>query len=285
MRRSQPAGMLPAGCERRAFSYGDIEQVASAMAGIDGLFLLVPFDEQMVAWSEQVVAEAVRQGVKFIVRLSGLGAAVDCASAMGALHGQIDERVRASGIDYCILRCNSFMQNFTGHYGGMIRRHRLIALPEGDARSCFIDTADIAAVAARIFRESQLHSGQVYDLTGPEALTNAEAADIISSVITEPVVYRAVSDEQTGNSYRKLGLSPWHIATLMSLSRYIRQGHAAQSTETVQQILGRPPADFRSFAQRHRACWQECRFQAVLSVWSQLMGRRLWFKVYLYDHL
>lgn len=256
LRGEQAAGLLPAGSERRAFAYGNSEQTAAALAGIEGLFLLVPFHEQMVAWSEKVVAQAKRQGVKFIVRLSGLGAIPDCASAMGALHGQIDELVMASGIGYCIMRCNSFMQNFIGHYRGMIRRHHLIALPEGDARSCFIDTADVAAVAARIFMEPQLHSGKVYDLTGPEALSNAEAAAIISDVIGEPVVYRPVSDEQTEGSYRKLGLSDWHIATLMSLSRYIRQGHAAQTTDVVQRILGRPPRDFRSFATCHREYWQ-----------------------------
>lgn len=255
VRAERTAWLLPGGCERRTFSYGNSEQIARAMVGIEGLFLLVPFHEQMVAWSEQVVAEAVRQGVKFIVRLSGLGAAPHCASAMGALHGQIDELVMGSGINYCILRCNSFMQNFTGHYRGMIRRHHLIALPEGDARACFIDTADVAAVAARIFMEPQLHAGKVYDLTGPESLSNAEAAGIISQVIGESVIYRAATDEQTESSYHKLGLSPWRIATLMSLSRYIRQGRAAQTTDMVQRILGRPPVDFRSFAFRHRALW------------------------------
>tara|TARA_R110001592_G_scaffold357416_1_gene660634 strand:+ start:216803 stop:217678 length:876 start_codon:yes stop_codon:yes gene_type:complete len=255
LRGERPTGLLPADCESRAFTYGNGEQAAAALAGIQGLFLLVPFHEEMIAWSEQIVAEAKRQGVTFIVRLSGLDASPDCASAMGALHGKIDELVMASGIDYCILRCNSFMQNFTGHYLGMIRRHRLIALPEGAARSCFVDTADVAAVAARIFAEPRLHAGKTYDVGGPEPLCNAAVADIISDVIGTGVTYRPATDEETERSYRKLGLSPWRIATLMSLSRYIRQGHAAQTTEVVEHVLGRPPVDFRHFAERHRGCW------------------------------
>ena len=138
----------------------------------------------------------------------------------------------------------------------MICRHRLIALPEGDARSCFIDTADVAALAARIFSEPQLHAGKVYDVGGPESLCNAEVADIISTVAGTLVTYRPVTDEETERSLRKLGLSPWRIATLMSLSRYIRQGHASQTSDIVNCILGRPPRNFRSFAQCHRDCWQ-----------------------------
>ena len=249
------SGQLPTEGEYRLFNYGQAGQMAEALQGVDGLFLMVPFHEDMVAWAGQVVAEAKRQGVGFIVRLSGLDASPGCASAMGALHGQIDAVVKSSGIDFCILRCNSFMQNFSGMYRNMIRRHRLIALPEGDARSCFVDTADIAAVAARLFSEPEQHAGRVYDLCGPEPLGNSQVADIISVVTGSHVTYRPATEEDTERSYRKLGLSPWRIDVLMSLSRYIRQGYAARTTDAVNSILGRPARDFHSLARRHRDCW------------------------------
>ena len=255
--RGEPmTGQLPTGGEYRLFNYGQSGQMASALEGVDGLFLMVPLHEDMVAWAGQVVAEAKRQGVGFIVRLSGLDASPGCASAMGALHGQIDAVVKSSGIDFCILRCNSFMQNFSGMYRGMIRRHRLLALPEGAARSCFIDTADIAAVVARVFSDPRQHAGRVYDLSGPESLDNAEVAHILSELTGTLVTYHPATDEDTERAYRKLGLSPWRIEVLMSLSRYIRAGYAAQITDTVEHVLGRRAQDFRSFAAAHSDCWR-----------------------------
>ncbi|MGI9295726.1 MAG: NmrA family NAD(P)-binding protein, partial [Pseudomonadales bacterium] len=224
---------IPAGCEYRICGYGNAKQAASALAETGGLFLLVPFHEEMVSWGEQLVAEAKRRRVDFIVRVSGLAAAPDCASKMGALHGQIDQAVKESGIDYCILRCNSFMQNFSGIYQKMIQRYRVISLPEADAQSCFIDTADIAAVTARIFSEPAKHVNQVYDLSGPKPLSNSKVAAIISDVTDNIVRYQPVSDEEAERSYRKMGISPWRIEVLTSLSRFIRAGNAGKATETV----------------------------------------------------
>lgn len=256
LRGGAASSTIPADCEYRLCGYGNAEQMASALADADGLFLLVPFHERMVAWGQQLVAEATRQRVDFIVRLSGLHAAPGCASKMGALHGQIDQVVKDSGIDYCILRCNSFMQNFSGIYRKMIQGHQVISLPEADAQSCFIDTADIAAVAARVFSEPEQHVNQVYDLSGPEALSNSEAAAMISEITGNTVRYQSVSDEEAEHSYRKMGIASWRIEVLTSLSRFIRAGNASEVTDAVSRILGRPAVDFNCFAARHRHCWQ-----------------------------
>jgi len=46
----------------------------------------------------------------------------------------------------------------------------------------FIDVEDIASVAATALADPQAHAGMAYSLTGPEALTVAEAAAIISGL-------------------------------------------------------------------------------------------------------
>jgi len=247
---------LPENCSYRLCDFDRPDQLGPALQGIDAVFLLLPFHEKMVARAERFVAEATKNDVRFIVRLSGLGAAPDCGSQMGQLHGAIDACVKMSGIPWCILRCNSFMQNFSGHYRGMIRRGVLM-LPEGDARSAFIDTRDIAAVAAHILARPSDHINQVYDLTGPTSLSNAGALEIISEVIGRKVLYRAISDAEARAAYARLGVPAWRVDVLESLSRYIRAGHADRPTGTVEAILGRPPGTFPDFARRHRDCWLE----------------------------
>jgi uncharacterized protein YbjT (DUF2867 family) len=245
---------LPFSCEYRLCNYDDASQAAAALDGIDAVFLLIPFNEKMVAWGERFIEQALRRGVRFVVRLSGLAAAPDCESKMGRLHGRIDEFLKSSEIPWCILRCNAFMQNFTGAYRGMIRRG-VLCLPEGNARSAFVDTRDIAAVTAHILNNPAPHINRVYDLSGPESLSNDQAVKIISAACGNPVRYKAMSEAEVRRAYHKLGISPWHMEVLESLSRFIRGGHADEPTGTVEALLSRPPATFRRFAQSHRRHW------------------------------
>lgn len=247
---------IPDGCEIRLFKYGNTSQIAAALEAIDTVYLLIPFNEKMVDWGAHFVQQAREQGVRFILRLSGLAAAPDSSSRMGQLHGRIDRFVKDSGIPWCILRCNSFMQNFSGHYRGMIR-HGVLSLPEGNARSAYIDTGDIAAVASQIINNPVPHMGRVYDLGGPEILSNKQAVEIISAVIGAVVRYRPISDVEAREAYHTMGISSWRREVFESLSRFIREGHAGQLTDATEKLLGRKPACFKDFAERHRQCWAD----------------------------
>lgn len=245
---------LPVSCDYRVCNYNSTGQMAAALDGIDAAFLLVPFDENMVAWGKQFIEQARLRGVGFIVRLSGLEASLDCGSRMGVLHGRIDDALKGSGIPSCTLRCNAFMQNFTGHYRGMIQRG-LLSLPAGDARCCFIDTRDIGAVAAHIFSNPAPHVGRVYDLGGPQPLSYADATEIISEATGNPVEYRAISDAEARRMHQKFGVSPWRMDVLESLGRFIRVGHAGRPNDTFESLLGRRPGTFRDFVEGNRQCW------------------------------
>ena len=95
---------LPVNIDHRVCNYSDVNTLAQSLKGIDSALLLIPFNENMIAWGERFVRLAHEVGVRFILKISGLAAARDCPSKMGQLHGQIDEIVKQSGIPYCILR-------------------------------------------------------------------------------------------------------------------------------------------------------------------------------------
>ncbi|MFO6063329.1 SDR family NAD(P)-dependent oxidoreductase, partial [Pseudomonas aeruginosa] len=60
-----------------------------------------------------------------------------------------------------------------------------IALPAGDSRTSFIDVRDIAASAIAALT-STAFDGKAFNLTGPEALSYADAAAILSEVTGKP---------------------------------------------------------------------------------------------------
>lgn len=246
---------IPPGMSWRVCDFQDEEKLAQALHGVDSVFLLVPFAEHMVAWGRQFVRAASSAGVRFVLRLSGLAAAIDSESAIGRLHGQIDEAVRESGVPYCVLRANAFMQNFSGLYGGMMRRTGALFLPEDDARLNFIDTRDIGIAAATIMMRPQAHKGRTYDLDGPEALGNEDTVRIISEVAGTRFEYRPISAAQANASYRELGICDWKIEVLDSLEAFIRDGNAARQSAEIGDLMGRPPTKFEDFARDYRNFW------------------------------
>jgi len=106
----------------------------------------------------------------------------------------------------------------------------------GDGRIPFIDTRDIAAVAAVALTRSG-HDGQKYILTGPEALSYYDIARILSDVTGRPVEYHDRFDEGRDRN---------------SLAAHQRAGgKTAIVHDTVRRICGRDPRSFAEFASDH----------------------------------
>ncbi len=243
------AGSTAVACNLR-----DRAQLLQALQGVDRAYLMVPFHRDMVEWGRNFVEAASASGVRFIVRLSALGAAPDSPSAMGRLHGQIDGFIKESGIDFCIVRCNSFMQNFSGHYAGMIRQGRL-CLAQGDARFNFIDTRDIARVVAKVILAPEDFAGRTLDLHGPQQLSNYAAVDLISGVTGKRLEYIPLTDEQQARRLSRAGIGEWEQAVLSSLDNCFREGFAVGDPRLLDQLLDRDALSFEAFAQEHRHRW------------------------------
>ncbi len=230
------------------------EQLLAAMEGVDRAFVMVPFGDRMSERMQRVIDCARDAGLAFVVRLSGLAAAEDGPSAMARCQGHLDRMLRDSGIDHCILRCNSFMQNFTGMYCPMLRRGRL-SLAQGEGRISFVDTADIGEAAARILCAPDQFSASVLDINGPEALTNRGIAAQIAKVSGRDIEYRPLTEERAREGYRRAGLPEWEVELFSELDRFLGGGGAALSGAPLARVLGRTPTPFAEFAQRHRGCW------------------------------
>ena len=206
-----------------------------------------------------MTANAVRAaqtaGVQHIVRISGAGADPESEIAIARLQGRCDRIVIDSGIAYTLLRPKNFMQNFTTFLRDMIRSGTVYS-SQGEGRVPFIDARDIAAVAARILRGPQAHAGKAYTLTGPQALTNAEALAVIAEHIGRPIQLIPISEEQAVDGMRQAGMPQPQVQALSSLNRVIAAGGVAEVTDDVPRLLGRPATAWADFVAEHRHVWQ-----------------------------
>ena len=247
---SKAARIKEAGAEPVEFDFTRPETLAAAFDGVEKVFLLTPFVPNMAELGVRAVNAAKKAGVKYIVRMSALGANLKPAIKMGQWHREVEKAVESSSIPYTILRPNSFMQNYSGALSGDIKAQSAINLPDGDAKMSYIDTRDIASVAATVLTHAG-HEGQTYDLTGPEALSNYEVAEVISKAIGRKITYISLPEEGARADAKQAGMPDWIIDALMELHAIIRAGKLATVSSAVERITRRKPISFSQFAADH----------------------------------
>ncbi|MET9631896.1 ergot alkaloid biosynthesis protein [Lentzea sp. NPDC006480] len=211
----------------------------TALDGVDRVYLIPPVgvaDPAPVVESFLVRARLVRR----VVLLSS-SAVPESATGMGALPALVRTMP-----EWAVLRPSWFMQNFTGdHAVAAGVRDGEIVTATGDGRIGFVDAADIAAVAARALTDPLPHNTD-HLITGPEALSYADAAAIITELTGRPVAHRSVSTEElTGRL--ATWLPPEFAVILAKLDEDIRGGAEDRVTSTVLDVTGRPPRSFRDF--------------------------------------
>lgn len=252
---SSPGGQSVSGAPGRALNLLDSKSAQAAMQGVERLFLLTPAHPEMEAMTAHAVRAAQAAGVQHIVRVSGAGADPASDITIARLQGRCDQILIDSGIAYTLLRPKNFMQNFTTFLRDMIRAGTVYS-SQGEGRVPFIDARDIAAVADRVLLDPKAHAGKAYTLTGPQALTNAEALAVIAERINRPVRLVAISEEKAADGMRQAGMPEPLVQAMSSLNRIIASGWVAEVTDDVQRLLGRPAAAWADFVTEHRHVWQ-----------------------------
>lgn len=236
-------------------NFADPASLASAFAGIDTLFLLLPLVPEKLMLARHAVQAARGAGVRHIVRSSGAGADPASPVSIARVQGEVDQRVIDSGIAYTLLRPNSFMQNWVTFNADAVRAGTHYA-PHGDGATSLVDARDIGESAAAVMADPAAHAGRVYTLTGPRALTDNEQVALIAAAIGRPVAHVDVPDDAAIAGMRAGQVPEVMIDWLMSLNHVVRQGWAAGVTDDVQTLTGHAPRRFEDFVLEHRAAWQ-----------------------------
>lgn len=233
---------------------GKPETLAPALKGIDRVFLLSPAEPRIVELQGNLIQAAKPAGIKLLVRLSAFGASPDSTSSLLRWHGQIDRELQGSGVAYVILRPNFFMQNLRG-YAGVISGTGTLPAPMKDAKISLVDVRDIAAVAAKVLT-GKGSEGQIYEITGPEALSFSALADKLSSRLSRKVTYRDVSPEEAKQGLMGVGMPEWLALALVELYGLFSMGLGDRVTTVVKDLTGQPPRTFDQFVRDYLEVFQ-----------------------------
>lgn len=234
--------------------YTKPETVAYALNSVDKIFLQTLPTPNVTDISSNLVNEAKKNSVKYIVKLSAIGASdSESRSTILRLHGEEEKIIEDSGIPYTFLRPPAFMQNFVTQFGHTIRTQNAFYVPAGDAKMSFVDTRDIGAVAAVMLTNtnhgaSQQHENKAYDITGQDALSYRQVADILSNEVGKKISYIDITEDDARKGMKQIGMDEWFINIMIELFRIIRAGYGSETTTAVEHITGRKPISFAQFA-------------------------------------
>ncbi|MEU0935897.1 NAD(P)H-binding protein [Embleya sp. NPDC005971] len=229
------------------FDWYDDSTWAPALAGVSALYL-VPLDG--MSTGPAFVRQAVATGVERIVLLSARGTDTPghFADDDPANHArlELEAAVRDSGAQWTILRPGWFAQNFSeGLFRDEIRAGELY-LPTGSAPVSFVDTEDIAAVAATALLDPG-HAGETYELSGPRAVTFDEALAEIAAATGHRARYIPVEPAAYTAALVERGVPEFDAGLWTSALNGILHGLEARISDGIPRALGRAGRDFTEF--------------------------------------
>jgi len=222
------------------FDWENPQTWAPVLAGVEKVYityypdLAVPGSVDAVRKLTELAKDA---GVRQLVLLSGRNE-VEAERAEAV--------VTACGLDWTIVRCAFFSQNFSE--GAWLEEVLAgsVSLPVRDVQEPFVDVDDIVGVVVAALTDDR-HVGQLYELTGPRLLSFGDAVAEIAAAAGRDVSFVSVSIDDYVAMLKEYGLPDDFIWLLNHLFTVVL-GSKAQLADGVQRALGREPRDFTDYA-------------------------------------
>jgi uncharacterized protein YbjT (DUF2867 family) len=230
---------------------GGPEGLRRAMADCDRLFLLTPVTPRQATLGRNAVEAAEAAGIRRVVHLSGGDAALDSRLPWARACAETDALLRASDLEWTLVRPSAFMQNVLESAPAI--RRGFYPQTTGTSAIGWIDAVDIARVAAQVLTEDG-HVGRDHVLTGPEALTSRQIAERLSTALDRRIRYVHLPGPLFGLALRAGGADAWLARGLVrQYAEVVRGGldDVLAMTDTVREITGTPPRSFLDFARAH----------------------------------
>ena len=247
---SSGGGAVP-GTEARVLDFEDPAGWPAALDGVDRMFLLRPPQiSDVERFLFPLIDSALDAGVRHIVFLSLQGVQFNTATP----HHAVEKYLRARSSPFTFLRPNFFMQNLSTTYRGDIRDRGEIFVPAARARTAFVDTDDLGAVAAAVLTGPG-HVGKAYTLSGEQSLDYYGVARQLTAALGYEVRYAAPSVEEYVARLTEQGAAADYIEVQKMIYRVVRMNVSAFPNRTIRRLTGRPATTFAQFAERERAAW------------------------------
>lgn len=226
-------------------TFEDQASLARAFEGADTVVSITAANANAIEQTLASIETAKKAGVRKIVRISALKAAVDGPTDNTRQHGRTEAALRASGMTYVILRPHLFMQNLLGSLGSIQGEGKLY-FGVGEGKMGMVDTRD-ASDAAVVAATSSAFDGGTFELTGPASIDYHQVAAAIGKGLGKPVTYVPIPPQAVADMVRKYGADEWTAGILNDYCAAYSKGFGDFTTDDVKRITGHAPRSIDDF--------------------------------------
>lgn len=226
------------GVTARAADYQQPASLEAALQGVDTL-LLISGNEigQRAQQHANVIAAAKKTGVKRIVYTSLLHADRSPLN-LAPEHFATEQALKASGLDYTILRNGWYTENYTGSIAPALANGAFYG-SAGEGKIASAAREDYAQ-AAVVVLTSDGHEGKTYELAGDEPYTLAQLAAEVSRQTGNPLPYNNISEADYAAALKGAGLPEGFAAAIASWDAGAAQGGLFEDNHQLSALIGRP---------------------------------------------
>jgi NAD(P)H dehydrogenase (quinone) len=241
----------PDGLHIRPTRLDDPRDLAEAFDGIRTVFIAMgSIGIEGVLQRMAINAAAGIPSIEQVTRLSVLNTSADSLGINQRAHYSIDRFAASTAVPYSTIRPSIFSASLLAG-AREVRASRTWTGLAGTGRVALIDHRDAAEVALRVLTDPALR-GAHHDLTGPVPMSWPEALELLSAELGEPITFRVAAEHQFLERLIGAGVAAGTAELLIAREWSILAGENDYTTDTFQQITGRPPRPVSEFLHEYR---------------------------------
>ncbi|RVU23202.1 hypothetical protein EOT10_19415 [Streptomyces antnestii] len=239
---------LPEGVEVARGDLTDPSTLGPALHGVTELLLVLPYGLD----ARPLLERARQAGVRHVVFLSS-GAVVDSADrqpdVIAAYHAQVEREIRATGLGWTFLRLFFPAINSLA-WAMQLRGGNVVSGPYASAAASVVHERDVAEAAAAVLGSPE-HAGRVYELTGPQSLTQIEQVEALGLALGRELRFEEVADQAVRQQLSQFMDADFVRALLDLMAATV--GKPAALNDSIERLTGHPARPYAQWAEDHLA--------------------------------
>ena len=233
--------------ELATFDWDKPETFAGALKGIATVYLMPPpvVTSDFHIKAKPFIETAKKTGVKHIV----LSTALYSDNPDSIFYGT-ETLVKISGIDFTIIRPSFVFQNFLNQFLQSVRDGVILA-PSEKGKTSYVDVRNVGEASALVLENPSAHKGKIYAITGSEALTHSQMADIFSQQLSKQVVHISPSVEEYKKKLASFNVPDFLHEFLAELYGTIAKGQWKEVSNDYTLLTGKKATKFTDFVKEN----------------------------------